>query len=242
MDIGKSFDRYVIQARIIPVLLVVFPIASLIVVWLPEERVGWKLLSGLISLVLLSLVAQVGRDAGKRSEPELFQKWGGKPSIRKLRQRDSDMPWVTLERLRERLVREVGISCPTKAEEETDPASADEVYAAYVDHLREATRADTILLSENIGYGFRRNLWGMRPAGTVLAAVGTLSAAIGTVLVWGSEEMILPAVATFINAGLLAFWTLRVNEDWVKDAAESYADRLFRAYLRNPESKADSAA
>ena len=80
MDITKSFDRYVIQARIVPVLIVCFPLAALVTVWLPEESLAWKLLSGVISLVLLSLVAQLGRNPGKAKEPELFRKWGGKPS------------------------------------------------------------------------------------------------------------------------------------------------------------------
>jgi hypothetical protein len=75
MGIGKSFDRYVWQARVIPVLLVVFPLASLVVVWLPEESVGWRLLSGLVSLVLLSLLAQLGtrcrQEAGARVVPPM---------------------------------------------------------------------------------------------------------------------------------------------------------------------------
>ncbi len=37
MPLGHSFDRYVIQARILPVLLTVFPLASLVAVWLPDE-------------------------------------------------------------------------------------------------------------------------------------------------------------------------------------------------------------
>lgn len=129
MDIGKSFDRYVMQARVVPVLLVVFPLASLVVIWLPEESVGSRLLGGLISLVLLSLVAQVGRDGGKRQQEALFRKWNGMPSIRILRYRDSKLPWITMERLRSSLAKAVGIPCPTKAEEEADPVMADEVYA-----------------------------------------------------------------------------------------------------------------
>lgn len=199
MDIGKSFDRYVWQARVVPVLLVVFPLASLVVVWLPEDNAGWRLLSGLVSLVLLSLLAQIGRDAGKRREPDLFRKWDGKPSVRKLRHRDSDLPWITLERLRTKLATDVGIPCPTKTEEHTDGAAADEVYFACVDHLREATRGDKLLLAENIGYGFRRNLWGMRTAGVAMAVGGVIGAGIGTALTWGTSDMVVPATITLLR-------------------------------------------
>lgn len=231
MDIGKSFDRYVMQARVVPVLLVVFPLASLVVIWLPEESVGWRLMGGLVSLVLLSLVAQVGRDGGKRQQEALFRKWNGKPSIRKLRHRDSNLPWITMERLRSSLASAVGIPCPTKAEEEADPVTADEVYAAYVDHLREATRADKILLSENIGYGFRRNLWGMKSAGLVFALIGLVGAGSGAALAWGTAQMVVPASVAFINAALTVFWILRVHDGWVRESAEAYADRLIHAYL-----------
>ena len=231
MDIGDSFDRYVMQARVVPVLLVVFPLASLVVIWLPEESVGWRLLGGLVSLVLLSLVAQVGRDGGKRHQEALFRKWNGKPSIRKLRHRDSNLPWITMERLRSSLASAVGIPSPTKAEEVADPAMADEVYAAYVDHLREATRADKILLSENIGYGFRRNLWAMKLAGTAFAIIGLMGASIGAALSFGTSQMIVPASVVFINSALIVFWIIRVNDGWVRDSAEAYADRLIHAYL-----------
>jgi len=241
MDIGKVFDRYSVQARIMPVLLVVFPLASLVVVWMPEEAFSNRLLSGLASLVLLSLVAQLGRDAGKQRESKLFVKWNGKPSIRKLRHRDTDLQWITLERLRSRLAFDVGISCPTKAEEESDAAAADEVYAAYVDHLREATRGDKILLAENISYGFRRNLWGMRSAGLSVAIVGTVGAGIAAEWYWKTGAMTVPMIVMVLNAILASMWLLRVSEPWVKVAADAYADRLVRAFLVT-EVKSDKPA
>jgi hypothetical protein len=231
-----------LQARVIPVLLVVLPLASLVIVWLPEENLGWRMLAGLASLVLLSLFAQLGRDSGKRLEPGLFRKWNGKPSIRKLRHRDSDLQWITLERLRAKLGVEVGIPSPTKAEEDADPEAADEVYAAYVDHLREVTRGDAILLAENINYGFRRNLWGMRSAGIVVALTGLMGAGIGAALVWGTTAMVVPTIVTMVNVALASLWILRVNDRWVKDAGEAFADRLVRAYLVKMEPSSNAAA
>jgi hypothetical protein len=135
-----------------------------------------------------------------------------------------------------------GIPCPTQTEEHTDGASADEIYVAYVDHLREATRGDKILLAENIGYGFRRNLWGMRTAGLVISVGGVIGAGIGAALTWGISDMVVPATVTLLNAALASLWILRVNDDWVKEAAEAYADRLVRAYLAKPEANSNAAA
>lgn len=233
MDLSKAFDRYTLQARILPTLIVLFPFSSLIIVWLPDESVGWRMLSGLVSLILLSLLAQVGRDSGKWREGDLFRKWGGSPSIRKLRHTQGDLSWITAERLRARLGQEVGVAAPTPADEQRDPGAADEVYAAYVDHMREATRGDRILFAENISYGFRRNLWGMRAAGVAASVVGSAGAGIAAALAWGTEAMVVPIAILALNAALLSLWSLRVDDRWVRDAAEAYADRLLRAYLAN---------
>lgn len=243
MDITKSFDRYVIQARIVPVLIVCFPLAALVAVWLPEESLGWKLLSSLIALVLLSLVAQLGRNPGKAKETELFRRWGGKPSIQKLRHRSSSkLTWISAERILSRLSSEIGVPCPTKAEEEANPDTADEVYEAFVDHMKEATRGDRILHSENISYGFCRNLWAMKPPGIGICLIGLAGAAAGAAFASDITTTVLAVAVTLIDTTLLTLWLVRVNDDWVRVAAEAYADRLVKAYLGlNPE-KASVAA
>ena len=40
MAFSKLFDRYTIQARLMPGLVVVFPIAATVAVWLPEKDLG----------------------------------------------------------------------------------------------------------------------------------------------------------------------------------------------------------
>lgn len=243
MDITKSFDRYVIQARIVPVLIVCFPLAALVSVWLPKESIGWKLASGLMVLVLLTLVAQLGRNPGKAKEAGLFKKWGGKPSIQKLRHRSATrLTWVSTERIFARLCEEVGLSCPTEADEEADPVSADEVYEAFVDHMKEATRGDRILHSENISYGFNRNLWAMKAPGIGICLIGILGAAVGALIPIDTETMVLATAITLIDTALLTWWLFRINEGWVRDAAEAYADRLVKAYLGLKSEKAVAAA
>lgn len=243
MDIMKSFDRYVIQSRIVPVLIVCFPLAALVSVWLPKESIGWKLVSGLMALVLLTLVAQLGRNPGKAKEAELFRKWGGKPSIQKLRHRSATrLAWVSTERIFARLSAEVGFSCPTKADEEADPVSADEVYEAFVDHMKEATRGDRILHSENISYGFSRNLWAMKAPGIGICLIGILGAVAGGFIASDTETMVQAAAVTLIDTALLTWWLFRINEDWVRVAAEAYADRLVKAYLGLKPEKAVAAA
>ena len=55
-----------------------------------------------------------------------------------------------------------------------DPEWADTKYEEVVTSLREATRDTSrfpLVFAENANYGFRRNLWGLRPIGTAVAVV-----------------------------------------------------------------------
>ncbi len=242
MDPNKLFDRYVFQARLMPTLTVAFPVAVLAAVVVPVDELGLKALSGLVTMVLMTLLAQIGRDAGREKEPGLFRAWGGKPSTRKLRHRDSDLNQLTLAKLHERLAGATGAPAPTPKEEAADPEAADVVYEAYGDHLREATRGDSVLLSENISYGFRRNLWGMKTGGLALAVIGTIGCAISAFWSLGEPAMAVPALASLVNATLLAFWVCRVTRKWVRRAAEAYADRLVRTFLAKVEKPPAAAA
>ena len=63
---------------------------------------------------------------------------------------------------------------PTKEEEESSPVSADTKYKSAIGSLLEATRDTSkfpLVFAENANYGFRRNLWGLRPIGTPIAVV-----------------------------------------------------------------------
>jgi hypothetical protein len=75
-----------------------------------------------------------------------------------------------------------------------------------------------------------------------MAVAGLIGAGIGTALTWGASEMLIPAIVTLLNAALVSLWILRVNASWVKEAAETYADRLARAYLATQEANSNAAA
>jgi hypothetical protein len=64
------------------------------------------------------------------------------------------------------------LALPTAEEERADPEGADRAYESVTAWLRTQTR-DTktfsILFRENISYGFRRNLWGLKPLGVTIA-------------------------------------------------------------------------
>jgi hypothetical protein len=226
-------DTYTRRARLSPVYLLFLPLALPIVAlsWAPAS--WWGRLVGLaLACGLPLLAAQFGRSAGKRKEPDLYAVWGGPPTTAMLRHRGSSN-LVALARRHDLIARAVRIRLPSAAEEEADPENADAAYETAVAALRERTRkADEfpLVFDEVCNYGFRRNLWGHRSLGIVLAAAGAL-VALGAAA-FGAAGVIRVSIPTALAVGILdaagaVVWARMVTEDWVRQAADAYAERLL---------------
>lgn len=228
-------DAYTWRARILPVLLTSLPLDLALWAYIPDIPREWKTLSGiLVAAGGLVLIAQLGRDLGKRIESRLFASWGGKPTTRRLRHRDAPNQ-VTLERQYQklrRLVPETGI--PTPEQERADPNRADQVYDSLVAVLRGKTRERKkfpLVFEENCNYGFRRNLLGLRPLGLFIAILGT--GAI-VVLILGHLLSHMPLTPLLVLLGLLnaialLLWIFWITPNWVRTSADAYAERLLEA-------------
>ncbi|MFF9083458.1 hypothetical protein ACF1BR_27615 [Streptomyces rubiginosohelvolus] len=115
-----------------------------------------------------------------------------------------------------------------------NPVKADESYEVAVKYLISQTRDTSefrLIFLENCHYGFRRNMLGIRPIGLTvsiiffLAGVGGIVASHYGIVVWKSG-FILTSCASLI---LAVFWWKAVSSDWVRSAAEDYAERLLDA-------------
>lgn len=192
--------------------------------------------AGLLSLLVGAAgiaVCGVVRGLGRRLQPALWSSWGGSPTIQRLRFSGA-ADTEAVHRLHARIAPLLDFPLPTAEEEAAAPERADAAYDDAVTALRELTR-DTakfrLVFAENVEYGFRRNCLGLRWIGllTSLTAVGI---SIGVLLAhgrYGTSNLlhwIIPAGVGAVGAG---FWTRVVRPEWVRDAAESYADRLFGA-------------
>lgn len=233
---GSLFDAYSLKARLKPALLVIVPAGVTVIALSPGLLSSWGILSGLIvwcgGTLLLS---QMGRDMGKTKEPLLFSLWGGKPSTRLLRHRDTQNK-TTLQRRHDKLKKLMpGIKMPTVQEESADPNSADGVYDSCIDYLRTMTRdvkKFPLVFEENCNYGFRRNLWGMKPIGIGLSTAGVIVSStliIVEYVVRGNEISSLVILSTAINLLFLLGWLFWFTPVWVKIPADAYAERLLEA-------------
>jgi hypothetical protein len=237
-EAGDRMDTYTRHVRLYPVYLLFLPIALPIVAlsWAPASWLG-RLVGLAVACGLPLLAAQVGRSAGKREEQALYAAWGGPPTTAMLRHRASSNS-VALARRHKLIGRAIGIRLPSAAEEDADPDKADAVYETAVAALRERTRnADEfpLVFDEVCNYGFRRNLWGHRTLGIVLAAAGALIALGAAVLgVLGVVQVSVPTalVVAILDIADAVVWARMVTENWVRQAADAYAERLLSSAER----------
>jgi hypothetical protein len=234
---SQVLDPYARQARLAPALIALFPLALILVVWLPALR---SVLGGLVSLGaafgILLWLSQIARDEGKKKEADLYRQWGGKPSVVLLCASDTRIDRITKARYRKFLTERVeGLTFPSDEEERRDPGSSEsacESATAWLLTQTRDTRRFELLFQENISYGFRRNLWGLRPVGFIIALGGSVFSSgliLFLILFNHGEPRVECILATLILWAMAAWWAFRVNELWVKLAADAYAIQLLAA-------------
>ena len=98
------------------------------------------------------------------------------------------------------------------------------------------------MFAENINYGFRRNLWGLKPYGlifAILAAIASWGLFFSSVGFPPAESWldnvvrnpdgvtITRLVGSLFNTVVIAVWFLVITPEWVRTTAEAYAQRLL---------------
>lgn len=123
-----------------------------------------------------------------------------------------------------------GINAPSVEEENEDSSSADGVYRSWSDYLRSQTR-DTaqypMVFKENINYGFRRNLLGLKGYCILL---GLISIAMIAVPAYISKLLSNDQIAFLIVLSIyIVIVTVVVNRPWVRFTAYAYAHHLLES-------------
>jgi hypothetical protein len=230
-----KLDMYSLKARLAPTFLLSLPILLAVVAWLTFDFTVLKSLASFaVYCGLFFFLSELGRDQGRKKQTALFKSWGGTPSTRMLRHRDTSLDVVTLARYHSYLSGAIDKRLPSKAEETADPGAADEIFDSAVKWLLEKTRDESkfpLLLKENISYGFRRNLWGMKPAGILICLIALAVSIMPACQAFLNDRPlpVLPLTMTTLVIMLLVLWIFRITPGWVRTAAEAYALRLLAA-------------
>lgn len=226
-------DAYEYKARLAPITVVSAPFLALGTALLGAGawRFALAIFVGVSGLHLLFM--QFVRDRGYARQPQLFARWGGSPTVKLLRWSETTNPLLVKQRHRE-LTRVTGIPLPAATEEAADPTSADNKYEAAVAVLRDRTRTEgfDLVSRQNANYGYRRNLFGCRLIG-VSVAVGTVITGVcltflpqGETAAYGDAWLI---TASLFASGWIIMWVFAITEDFVRRAADQYANALIEA-------------
>jgi len=230
---GLSFDKYTRQARLKPSLLVVLPVFVTVAVWLPKV---WTLLGGLTAIIsacgLTFLLAEVARFQGRKVERAMIAENGGKFTTILLRHRDPTISAATKKTYHAFLKKASKRSLPSLENERTDPVDADDCYRGAVEWLLEATRSEKrfpLVRAENISYGFRRNLLGLKPLALLLIASSVVANVFFCVRNFQADPTRVWA-GSLVTVALVAFglvWLFVIKMVFVEDGGRAYALRLL---------------
>lgn len=230
--IFSIFDTYSRKARTYPALVAGLPTLALIAVLVPWNHLGVPhAIAGGMCAVLLFAFADVARRLGQRLERKL-----GCNRIPELWFRGNQaIPEASKNRYRSFIAHKIGRQEPTHDEETTHPERAKDFYLAANAWLREHTR-DTrkynILFNENITYGFRRNLLGLKPVSIVINVIilGLIAVALTQALPYFqsilnlTEKLFVTAVAAVLHSIYMIF---AVGKEPVWDASRAYGRQLI---------------
>lgn len=231
---ASLFDAYGLQARLQPALLALLPLFLSIAVWIPGLYEWGSGLAGVVTACgALVWFAHLSRGLGRKAQKKLYVEWGGIPTTRWLSHRDDSLNAQTKARYHAFFETQIdGWVAPTPDDEATGPQSADAAYESAVEWLKEQTgegeRFD-LVLKENISYGFRRNLFGLKWIGFGIAVVCAIGNACQLVRSAGDTAATTTPeglVVLVLCAGAATAWAA-LRGSWVRDAAKAYARALL---------------
>ena len=233
-----GFDNYDFRARLQPALFVLFPAFLTAAAAFPAL---YSFGTGLVALIgacgVTFFMAQVVRIRGKKVEDDLYGRGSKKvlPSAGMLRLIDTRLENTSKARYRAFLEASIPeLKFPETVEQERSDLTADEKYQSASRWLLQQTRDRDLfylLNKEATNYGFRRNLYGARPMGLVVALGAVIVSIWAAYMHWqgpGTNDVFLrTVVSALISVVCLWSWWKMVDRDFVNKAAETYARELL---------------
>jgi hypothetical protein len=229
------FDEYELKARVAPGLILAFPLLA-DAAYVAPSLSGWPIFASgsLVSLALLYGLTFVVRGLGEDMEPQLWANWGGPPSTRIMRHRDSTLTADLKASISRALSTEFGSRLMTREEEASNQVASDKAIADAFRQVREYLRQhnpDGLWFKHNIEYGFCRNLLACRVPWALLALAGTILAAIYSLKVSGSILNPASVIGCLVFLCAVAVgWA--VLPGTTKRVADGYAEAAWMAFLR----------
>jgi hypothetical protein len=219
---------------LIPGLLAALPLAITVYAWRPGDLLDWNSLGGIIAgfggTILMSFIA---RDLGKAAEDRLCSEWGGRPT--ELLLMNSGVADPALRARWHSALAELfpDVLVPAAAEEAADRDNAYRRFTTLTTLVITRYRATKdkypLVFEENCNYGFRRNMFGLRPIGFATSAIASIALGLALLIKFSSHEHVAAIAIALeaVNVIMLLIWIFWVSEATVRKGADLYAARLF---------------
>ena len=233
-------DPYDRRARLQPALLSALSLFVSLLLLVPQFPAVWSVVSGVVLFCgVTTWLMHLGRGRGKAREPQLFQAWGGKPSVAMLRHGDRRLSSSDKGRYRAFLERSVpGLKLASPRQEQRSREQADDGYQGATTWLLAQTRDRSkfeLLFRENMNYGFRRNLWALRGWALTfdVAAIAIVALAKPGLLAQFSGGTPPADTTILVSAAIVVVhavtFLIVIRADWVREVADAYARQLLAA-------------
>jgi len=240
----KYFDSYSRVARLYPSLIALAPTIWSAVALFPTiiDNASHSAAFVVATVCIFYFLSSLTRSLGKAAEIKLLDRWGGWPTTILLRHRDAMIDPVTKARYHRALEALCpGLALPSPEEEVREPKHADDLYRSATRKLIEQRRGPEhkLLHGENASYGFRRNLYGLKPVAIVETLIILLLTSFGWWLITPQPYTRLIVAQSVVNyphfpvlLGLdlsyLLLWTWAVTPAFVFQSGREYGEALLR--------------
>nr|WP_314481822.1 hypothetical protein [uncultured Pseudomonas sp.] len=232
MELLKQFDTYSLKARVFPAIIAGLPTLALLFIIVPWDHLGIsQAVAALMGFILVFAFADMARHRGKNIQVKL----GSGETPEQWHRKNSDISETSKNIFRPYMAIQLKHDAPTATEESFEPTKANDFYRAANAWLRERTR-DTqkfsMLFGENITYGFRRNLLGLKYI-AITCNILVLAFSLGVLyyphayfltLPRLDEKLVIIMAAVFLHTVYMIF---AVNKKAVLEASRAYGRQLI---------------
>lgn len=236
MDKNFGMDRYDRNARLNPALLTVLPALLFVFVWFPAV---WTQLGAIAAFVvtcgILFAMTRIARKVGQNVERKLGKKIGRLHTAELISLADDRLPKAMKATCRSYIETHGSLGLPSIDDETADPKTAQEDRLLAIRWLLEHTRPRseaTLLMNENISYGFARNLLGLKPLGIAITSLVALGSGF---FLYNFEAGATPFVLGVLLCGAaivgLLLWVFLITEASVVHASQVYAEKILSLCL-----------
>ncbi|MDB6454201.1 hypothetical protein [Falsirhodobacter sp. 20TX0035] len=232
LEVFKQFDTYSLKARAFPALIAGLPALAFIFIIVPWDRLGLpQAIAVSMGAILLYAFSDMARQRGKIVQAKLEI---GETPDQWLRG-NTDIPEISKDRFRAYISSKLKQEAPSAEDEKYNRQQANDFYRSAGTWLRDNTRDTSLfslLFAENVTYGFRRNLLGLKPISLFFNLVVFLTCSLIIYLkppYFSAQEQIVEKLIITMAAAFLhsAYMVFAVNKDSVRDASKAYGRQLI---------------